>query len=188
MRPKSSAQASRERERLKDVDTSYSKNRNSFASKDYRDTYRSYLNDNYRNSGFFSDNSSMNSIFWGYIIGDMIGDSFRSSHYNDRFNQLDQKQKELFYNIREGRTKDIALNTLDSNISVNKSMVTINSLPKNYFYSTLDNNSQPKSDQKQVFKYVENAEYDSAYLLSEDGGKFKLSDEDKEYLKERGVR
>ena len=86
------------------------------------------------------------------------------------------------------KTKDIALNTLDSNISVNKSMVTINSLPKNYFYSTLDNNSQPKSDQKQVFKYVENTEYDSAYLLSEDGGKFKLSDEDKEYLKERGVR
>lgn len=104
MRPKSSAQASRERERLKDVDTSYSKNRNSYASKDYRDTYRSYLNDNYRNSGFFSDNSSMNSIFWGYIIGDMIGDSFRSAHYNDKFNQLDQKQKELFYNIREGQT------------------------------------------------------------------------------------
>lgn len=86
------------------------------------------------------------------------------------------------------KTKDIALNTLDSNISVNKSMVTINSLPKNYFYSTLDNDSQPKSDQKQVFKYVENAEYDSAHLISDDGGKFKLSDEDKEYLKERGVR
>lgn len=71
------------------------------------------------------------------------------------------------------KTKDIALNTLDSNISVNKSMVTINSLPKNYFYSTLDNNTQPKSDQKQVFKYVENAEYDSAHLISDDGGKFK---------------
>ena len=86
------------------------------------------------------------------------------------------------------KTKDIALNTLDSNISVNKSMVTINSLPKNYFYSTLDNNSQPKNDQKQVFKYVENAEYDSAHLISDDGGKFKLSDEDRGYLKERGVR
>ena len=67
-------------------------------------------------------------------------------------------------------------------------MVTINPLPKNYFYSTLDNNSQPKSDQKQVFKYVENTEYDSAYLISEDGGKFKLSDDDRGYLKERGVR
>ena len=86
------------------------------------------------------------------------------------------------------KTKDIALSSLDSNISVNNSMVTINPLPKNEFYNTLDNNSQPKSDQRQVFKYVENAEYDSAYLLSEDGGKFKLSDEDKEYLKERGVR
>lgn len=86
------------------------------------------------------------------------------------------------------KTKDIALNTLDSNISVAGSTVSINSLPKNYFYKTLDNNSQPKSDQKQVFKYVENAEYDSAHLVSEDGGKFKLSDEDKEYLKERGVR
>lgn len=86
------------------------------------------------------------------------------------------------------KTKDIALNTLDSNISVNKSMVTINSLPKNYFYNTLDNNAQPKSDQKQVFKYVENTEYNSAHLISEDGGKFKLSDEDRGYLKERGVR
>lgn len=86
------------------------------------------------------------------------------------------------------KTKDITLNTLDANISVNNSMVTINPLPKNYSYNTLDNNTQPKSDQKQVFKYVENTEYDSAYLISEDGGKFKLSDEDREYLKERGVR
>lgn len=85
------------------------------------------------------------------------------------------------------KTKDIALSSLDSNISVNNSMVTINPLPKNYFYNTLDNNTQLKSDQKQVFKYVQNAEYDSAHLISEDGGKFKLSDEDKEYLKERGV-
>ena len=53
------------------------------------------------------------------------------------------------------KTKDIALSSLDSNISVNNSMVTINPLPKNEFYNTLDNNSQPKSDQRQVFKYVE---------------------------------
>lgn len=86
------------------------------------------------------------------------------------------------------KTKDIALSSLDSNVSMNNSMVTINPLPKNHFYHMLDNNSQPKSDQRQVFKYVENAEYDSAYLLSEDGDKFKLSDGDKEYLKERGVR
>lgn len=86
------------------------------------------------------------------------------------------------------KTKDIALSSLDSNVSMNNSMVTINPLPKNEFYNTLDNNSQPKSDQRQVFKYVENTEYDSAHLISDDGGKFKLSDEDKEYLKERGVR
>lgn len=86
------------------------------------------------------------------------------------------------------KTKDIALSSLDSNVSVSNSMVTINPLPKNHFYNTLDNNAQPKSDQRQVFKYVENTEYDSAYLISEDGGKFKLSDEDRGYLKERGVR
>lgn len=86
------------------------------------------------------------------------------------------------------KTKDIALSSLDSNVSVSNSMVTINPLPKNHFYNTLDNNAQPKSDQRQVFKYVENAEYDSAHPISDDGGKFKLSDEDKEYLKERGVR
>lgn len=128
------------------------------------------------------------------------------------------------------KTKDIALNTLDSNISVNKSMVTINSLPKNYFYSTLDNNTyhsliddhrplrevgdyitvdsskvtinelphnygyetldngkKLKSSEKQVFHYEENPNFDATYLVTEDGSRFKLSDEDREYLKERGV-
>lgn len=54
------------------------------------------------------------------------------------------------------KTKGIALSSLDSNVSVSNSMVTINPLPKNHFYNTLDNNAQPKSDQRQVFKYVEN--------------------------------
>lgn len=73
-------------------------------------------------------------------------------------------------------------------ITVDSSKVTINELPHNYGYETLDNGKKLKSSEKQVFHYEENPNFDSVYLITEDGGKFKLSDEDREYLKERGVR
>ena len=84
------------------ANTNFDKGRNSYNSTVYRDTYRSHLNNNYGGSGFFSNNSSMNSIFWGYIIGDMIGDGFRDHAYQEKFNKLDEKQKELMANIRDG--------------------------------------------------------------------------------------
>lgn len=73
-------------------------------------------------------------------------------------------------------------------ITVDSSKVTINELPHNYGYETLDNDKKLKSSEKQVFHYEENPNFDATYLVTEDGDKFKLSDEDKEYLRERGVR
>ena len=73
-------------------------------------------------------------------------------------------------------------------ITVDSSKVTINELPHNYGYETLDNDKKLKSSEKQVFHYEENPNFDATYLVTEDGSRFKLSDEDKEYLKERGAR
>lgn len=86
------------------------------------------------------------------------------------------------------KQKEIPLANIDSNITVSKSFVTINPLPENYNYHLLSDNKYIKSNEKQVFKFVENPEYKSAYLVLEDGHKFKLNDEDIKYLKEKGVR
>lgn len=81
--------------------------------------------------------------------------------------------------------QDRPLSSIDSYISVESSTVTIEALPNYHKYSALDNETRPNSENRQVFKFVENLEYKSAYLVSEDGGKRKLSDEDKDYLKQR---
>lgn len=81
--------------------------------------------------------------------------------------------------------QDRPLSSIDSYISVEDSTVTIEALPNYHKYSELDNETRPNSENRQVFKFVENLEYKSAYLVSEDGGKRKLSDEDKDYLKQR---
>lgn len=86
------------------------------------------------------------------------------------------------------KQKEIPLANIDSNIAVSKSFVTINPLPENYNYHLLSDNKYIKSNEKQVFKFVENPEYKSAYLVLEDGHKFKLNDEDTKYLKGRGIK
>ena len=86
------------------------------------------------------------------------------------------------------KQKEIPLANMDSNITVSKSFVTINPLPENYNYHLLSYNKYIKSNEKQVFKFVENPEYKSAYLVMEDGHKFKLNDEDIKYLKEKGLK
>lgn len=81
--------------------------------------------------------------------------------------------------------QDRPLSSIDSYISTDGSMVTIEPLPKHHLYHTFDNDTHPNGENRQVFKFVENPEYKSAYLVTEDGGKLKLSDEDKDYLKQR---
>ena len=71
-------------------------------------------------------------------------------------------------------------------VTTENNIVTIKSLPKNFKYTEIDGQRlKPNMDQK--FKYEVNQDFDTGYLISEDGGKFKLSDEDRDYLKERGV-
>ena len=73
------------------------------------------------------------------------------------------------------------------NIQVDSNKVVIEKLPERYSYEKLENGNKLKANIKQQFKYEVN-EFNSSYLVSEDGGKIKLNDEDTKFLKERGVK
>ena len=74
----------------------------------------------------------------------------------------------------------------DLNIQVDSNKVVIEKLPNRYSYEKLDDGKELKANVKQQFKYEVN-EFNSSYLVSEDGGKIKLNEEDTKFLKERGV-
>lgn len=80
------------------------------------------------------------------------------------------------------------LKDVEQSIIVEDSKVTIDKLPGNYTYKKLDDDKTPESNKKQVFKYEEDATFNSSYLVMESGKKYKLSEEDTKFLKERGVR
>jgi hypothetical protein len=80
------------------------------------------------------------------------------------------------------------LSNIESSISVEDSRVIIDKLPSNYNYKKLDNDKSPDSNKKQVFKYEEDATFNSSYLVTESGKKYKLNEEDTKFLKERGVK
>lgn len=80
------------------------------------------------------------------------------------------------------------LRDIEQSIIVEDSKVTIDKLPSNYIYKKLDDDKTPESNKKQVFKYEEDATFNSSYLVMESGKKYKLSEEDTKFLKERGVR
>lgn len=73
------------------------------------------------------------------------------------------------------------------NIQVESNKVVIDKLPERYGYEKLDNGNKLKANVKQQFKYEVN-EFNTSYLVSEDGGKIKLNEEDTKFLKEKGVR
>ena len=75
----------------------------------------------------------------------------------------------------------------DLNIQVDSNKVVIEKLPNRYSYEKLDDGKELKANVKQQFKYEVN-EFNSSYLVSEDGGKIKLNEEDTKFLKERGVK
>lgn len=75
----------------------------------------------------------------------------------------------------------------DLNIQVDSNKVVIGKLPNRYSYEKLDDGKELKANVKQQFKYEVN-EFNSSYLISEDGGKIKLNEEDTKFLKEKGVR
>ena len=68
------------------------------------------------------------------------------------------------------------------------SKVTIDKLPGNYTYKKLEDDKTPESNKKQVFKYEEDATFNSSFLVMENGKKYKLSEEDTKFLKEKGVK
>lgn len=73
------------------------------------------------------------------------------------------------------------------NIQVDSNKVVIDKLPNRYSYQKLDDGKELKANVKQQFKYEVN-EFNSSYLVSEDGGKIKLNDEDTKFLKESGLK
>ena len=75
----------------------------------------------------------------------------------------------------------------DLNIQVDSNKVVIDKLPNRYSYEKLDDGKELKANVKQQFKYEVN-EFNSSYLVSEDGGKIKLNEEDTKFLKEKGVK
>lgn len=80
------------------------------------------------------------------------------------------------------------LKDIEQNIVVEDSRVIIDKLPSNYNYKKLDDDKSPESDKKQVFKYEEDATFNSSYLVMESGKKYKLNEEDTKFLKERGAK
>ena len=80
------------------------------------------------------------------------------------------------------------LSNIESSISVEDSRVVIDKLPSNYNYKKQDDSKSPDSNKKQVFKYEEDATFNSSYLVMESGKKYKLSEEDTKFLKEKGVK
>jgi len=75
----------------------------------------------------------------------------------------------------------------DLNIQVESNKVVIEKLPNRYSYEKLDDGKELKANVKQQFKY-EVTEFNTSYLVSEDGGKIKLNEEDTKFLKEKGVK
>lgn len=80
------------------------------------------------------------------------------------------------------------LKNIEQSVTVEDSKVIIDKLPSNYTYKKLDDDKTPESNKKQVLKYEEDSTFNSSYLVRESGKKYKLSEEDTKFLKERGVR
>ena len=80
------------------------------------------------------------------------------------------------------------LRDIEQSIVVEDSKVVIDKLPSNYNYKKLDDDKSPDSDKKQVFKYEEDSTFNSSYLVTESGKKYKLNEEDAKFLKECGVK
>ena len=83
--------------------------------------------------------------------------------------------------------KQTSLSTISDKIKVDGDKVVIDKLPNRYSYEKIDDGKELKANVKQQFKYEVN-EFNSSYLVSEDGGKIKLNEEDTKFLKERGVK
>ena len=89
--------------------------------------------------------------------------------------------------------KQIPLSTISDKIKVEGDKVIIDVLDADkdnnkYYYVRSSTGKYPQSNVKNIFKFEKDDYYEASYLVAEDGGKIKLSEEDSKFLKERGVK
>ena len=87
--------------------------------------------------------------------------------------------------------KQTSLSIVSDKIKVDGDKVIIDVLDPNkdnskYYFVKSSTGKEPKSYEKNIFKFETDDYYEASYLVAEDGGKIKLSEEDTKFLKERG--
>ena len=89
--------------------------------------------------------------------------------------------------------KQVPLSTVSNKIKVDGDKVIIDVLDpnkdnSNYYFVKSSTGKELKSYEKNIFKFETDDYYEVSYLVAEDGGKIKLSEEDTKFLKERGAK
>ena len=89
--------------------------------------------------------------------------------------------------------KQTSLSVIGDKIQVDGDKVIINVFDPNkdngkYYFVKSSTGKEPKSYEKNIFKFETDKYYEASYLVAEDGGKIKLSEEDTKFLKERCVK
>ena len=89
--------------------------------------------------------------------------------------------------------KQTSLSTISDKIKVDGDKVIIDVLDPNkdngnYYFVKSSTGKEPKSYEKNIFKFETDNYYEVSYLVAEDGGKIKLNEEDTKFLKEKGVK
>lgn len=89
--------------------------------------------------------------------------------------------------------KQTSLSIVSDKIKVDGDKVIIDVLDPNkdnskYYFVKSSTSKEPKSYEKNIFKFETDDYYEVSYLVAEDGGKIKLSEEDTKFLKERGAK
>ena len=99
------------------------------------------------------------------------------------------------HSVQKDHIKDeqIPLSKVEDKIKVDGDKVIIEALDSDkknnkYYYSRLTTGKYPQSNEKNIFKFETDKYYEASYLVAEDGGKIKLSEDDIKFLKEKGVK
>lgn len=93
--------------------------------------------------------------------------------------------------IGEYTTHKVPLSTIGDKVTVQGEKVVIDKFDEPYGYESLTekkDESNPKSNTEQIFKFEYNELYESGKLITEKGSYYELSKEDVKFLKERGAR
>lgn len=89
--------------------------------------------------------------------------------------------------------KQTSLSVVSDKIKVDGDKVIIDVLDPNknngkYYFVKSSTGKEPKFYEKNIFKFETDDYYEASYLVAEDGGKIKLSEEDTNFLKEKGLK